>query len=554
MSKPYFAATAAVKRLDEHPKLERSVEVIKKLSKGFSEENETARKLDAALEQAWERVFGDPSPVAPSYEPEPQPMAQSKRTTSQVRKRSSTPVKPAAPKAKKPAPAKPEPKAPLPKAATKTKKQAASRQGGGKSKKARILAILNQLVNSKTRTFLTAAKPASQKIVERFLDAVETPQRKRNLIVLLRDLQRKLTEKKIRKSNALAPMIMDIQTTLINVANSQVDDNEFVQLSINDDQLYNLVAASRRYEFYPSVRLIRGYLRWYGKPSRKGANSLAERMTVLVAHVKSKKLKDPYLPVVEVLANGLNRYLEGDSMVTMEEAALRGLDGLQGLGNIGATDGPFPDVLPEEGLIGIGDYMRRKPQTGGLHLTEVGDLLGAPYRNAHIGIKGRAGHGKSYLAQALAKDLSQHGNVVYIAGEEFHSETFADKARQTGLSRKLNVQIAPSIKIDPSIQDEDDFLRVLAEKNVSFLILDSWQKMGLSDDFMMKAKKRCPNLGVVYIFQVTKDGKARGSETLIHDVDIVVNVEEGWAETEKQRSGEQRRMKVPYMSYNSFGR
>jgi hypothetical protein len=55
-----------------------------------------------------------------------------------------------------------------------------------------------------------------------------------------------------------------------------------------------------------------------------------------------------------------------------------------------------------------------------------------------------------------------------------------------------------------------------------FVFLDSVTSLKLSPDDLKKLEEKNPKIGFVYVFQVTKAGKARGTNEFMHNVDMIV--------------------------------
>lgn len=120
--------------------------------------------------------------------------------------------------------------------------------------------------------------------------------------------------------------------------------------------------------------------------------------------------------------------------------------------------------------------------------------------------------GKSYLCIDFAGYLARHhGKVLYVAKEEGLDFT---------LQKKLN---------DKDVKHENLFVasELLSDLNpYQYIFLDSVNKMGLSAEDLTALKKSYPHKSFVFIFQTTKDGNFRGSNSFQHDVDVVVEVPE----------------------------
>lgn len=52
---------------------------------------------------------------------------------------------------------------------------------------------------------------------------------------------------------------------------------------------------------------------------------------------------------------------------------------------------------------------------------------------------------------------------------------------------------------------------------------------GMEMEDLFKLKAKYPKTGFVFIFHATKEGKFRGANTLAHEMDVIIEVEEGQA-------------------------
>jgi hypothetical protein len=155
------------------------------------------------------------------------------------------------------------------------------------------------------------------------------------------------------------------------------------------------------------------------------------------------------------------------------------------------------------------------------------DFMGNPAINFFAAIHGKAGEGKSSFAIQFANYLAGFGKVIYISGEEGFSKTFKDKFERL-------VATAPNL----FVADLRAFQEIKAElrKNAyHFIIIDSLDTLKIGPDEMKQLRQMLPNNAFITISQSTKDGKMRGSNEIIHDCDIVIQVADGAATTTKNR-------------------
>ena len=139
-------------------------------------------------------------------------------------------------------------------------------------------------------------------------------------------------------------------------------------------------------------------------------------------------------------------------------------------------------------------------------------FIGDPCKGFTAMVFGMPKTGKSYLCIEFANYLSlNHGKVLYVSKEEFMSPTLVSKLKDKNAVH-ANLDIAGSLPDDLSSYD--------------FVFLDSVSSMKLSVDELKKLKEKNPNISFIYIFHVTKNGKARGTNEYMHNVDIVIQIPE----------------------------
>jgi hypothetical protein len=139
-------------------------------------------------------------------------------------------------------------------------------------------------------------------------------------------------------------------------------------------------------------------------------------------------------------------------------------------------------------------------------------FIGDPCKGFTAMVFGMPKTGKSYLCIEFANYLSlNHGKVLYVSKEEFMSPTFVSKLKDINAAH-TNLDIAGALPEDLSSYD--------------FVFLDSVSSMKLSVEDLKELKKKYPATSFIYIFHVTKNGKARGTNEFMHNVDIVIELPE----------------------------
>ncbi len=156
------------------------------------------------------------------------------------------------------------------------------------------------------------------------------------------------------------------------------------------------------------------------------------------------------------------------------------------------------------------------------------EFFGLPSINFHILIHGNSGEGKSTFCLWFAKYLAEnHGEVLYVSGEEGISKTFHDKLMKCAANvDRMNV-------IDVSSGDE--FMKEIEPNEAHFIFLDSLHDMDIEAEKLKEIFARYPNTAFICIDQNNKKGDLLGANEKKHIVDVVVNVKNYEAETTKNR-------------------
>ncbi len=77
-----------------------------------------------------------------------------------------------------------------------------------------------------------------------------------------------------------------------------------------------------------------------------------------------------------------------------------------------------------------------------------------------------------------------------------------------------------------------------------FVFYDSVNSLKLSPEELEEIRENNPKTSFIYVFQATKDGNFKGAQEYSHDVDVLIELKDGVAYTEKSRFGGNGEMKV----------
>lgn len=155
-----------------------------------------------------------------------------------------------------------------------------------------------------------------------------------------------------------------------------------------------------------------------------------------------------------------------------------------------------------------------------------GGLLGDVADGFHLVIWGVPGSGKSTFALGLANALAEVGPTLYVSAEEGAGATMQERLRRVGTAKNLFISGAGSV---------EQARKEIADGDFRFVVLDSVDTLRASVEDVELLKQAFPEVGLISIHQATKLGQMRGSLEYAHNADVIVRVQEGKAETTKNR-------------------
>ena len=143
------------------------------------------------------------------------------------------------------------------------------------------------------------------------------------------------------------------------------------------------------------------------------------------------------------------------------------------------------------------------------------ELIGDPSVGFSCMVYGKPKSGKSTMCIDFAKHLAEHhGNVLYAAIEEGYGYTMKEKLERLRAIHK-NLYISENI---PNKLSKFDFV-----------FIDSVSKGKVDNNKLNELINSNPKTAFIFIYHSTKEGDFRGGQENAHDVDCIVEVEEGKA-------------------------
>ncbi len=401
------------------------------------------------------------------------------------------------------------------------------------------------------------AKPekSSEKLVEkvgtevsyikRYIALSGKTKTRSQILSLLNSLQKAIVEKRIRKTSPYATEIKHIQEQLIKCYEKMGSSIE-VKLDAKTMETYSAVAQSEKTRL--SVLYIKQYIGIHGKEGVK------DRAKTLLARIKktleSDKIvkADPYFSEIMEIKESLETYLGNNSKFPeIKESTLNGIMSWLIKRRMKKKVGKYLMKIheTERGLHGVENEpeLEEKKSTGIISSSELSnmqfktiglqgkyrELIGDPSVGFTSMIYGLPKSGKSTLCIDFARHLAEHhGKVIYVAIEEKFGYTLKEKFERLHAIHP-NLVIAEKLPENLSAYD--------------FVFIDSVSKAGLTSSDLSALTKKNPKTAFIFIFHTTKEGNFRGKQDFAHDVDVIIEVENGEAKA-NGRFGVGGKMKV----------
>ena len=356
---------------------------------------------------------------------------------------------------------------------------------------------------------------------------------KSQILNLLSSLQKAIIEKRIRKTSVYSKEIENIQEQLIKCYNQM---GNTIKVTLDEDILnsYSTIAQSQKTML--SVTYIKQYISIHGKKDvKEKAKSLLSRIKKAV---ESGKIPEtcPYWNEIQEIKSSLESYLGNKSKVpVITENTLNGImswmarrqqkkkvakylqkiyETERGLRGVETEQEPDLNEVPEPTVISSSELAGMDFETIGLK-GKYRELIGEPSVGFSAMVFGLPKSGKSTLCIDFAKYLAEnHGKVLYVAIEEGFGYTLKEKFERLGA-------IHPNLVISEKLPDD--------LSPYQFVFIDSVSKARLSSQDLTKLRMDNPKTAFVFIFHTTKVGNFRGQQDFAHDVDVIINVENGSA-------------------------
>ena len=306
---------------------------------------------------------------------------------------------------------------------------------------------------------------------------------------LLRELQKHIRNKDIRRTSKYADEITLIQRLLLDIAfNGNADIRK------EDYEHLKRIAAPKPRKPVPVQRFI------VRRPQKPQGLAGVDKATARIMKKAFQQYLDNYTP-------------QPPQPRPMADAAVQGLSGVE-------QPPQGKRRLQKSDQMNSVDFMREEfeiiPLTG-----RWKKLIGYPQSDSKIMFYGKPGNGKSTLALQFAGYTAKtlRSKTLYVTSEEPFSYTLQEKLK------RLNV-------VHPNLTITGEFPADVSK--YKFIFIDSVNNCGMKPE---DVRNLPPGHFYVYIFQTTKSGAFRGSQEYLHDVDAEIRVENMKAVAGKNRFG-----------------
>lgn len=298
----------------------------------------------------------------------------------------------------------------------------------------------------------------------------------------------------------------------VGAALAKMKKNETVNVNIDNVEKYREIGSSEK--LFVGVTLIKRYISLANRIGMDSSDREKQRKSLLEAVNKAladKKVEKAYVGLVSQVAE----YLENKSIRPLD-VPLAGLSGLSGLSGEICND--IMSGCDEGGACGLGSIVSATELAKINFATveipqEYREMIGTASRNGSIMLYGMPGGGKTSFSIGFAKRCAEMGQkVLIISKEEGINQTMQEKLRRFDA-------VHPNIFITDNVPGD-------AMNDYDVVIFDSVQSLRLEPSDLEKHQKSMNALRI-YIFQVTKDGRFRGTNEFEHLVDCVLKAENG---------------------------
>ena len=152
---------------------------------------------------------------------------------------------------------------------------------------------------------------------------------------------------------------------------------------------------------------------------------------------------------------------------------------------------------------------------------EWGNCIGTMDRHGVVFIWGNSGNGKTSAVISLCKELSEYGKILFVSLEEGFSLSF-----QNSLKRFDMESCGSKFQVIDKATPEELVQRLTKPRSPEFVVIDSYQYLGMSYKQYIDFKSKLPNKLLIFLSHA--DGKqpsGRAAKAVKYDAMLKIWVE-----------------------------
>ncbi|MFN7833354.1 MAG: hypothetical protein ACK5Q2_15350, partial [Bacteroidota bacterium] len=345
---------------------------------------------------------------------------------------------------------------------------------------------------------------------------------------LIHSLQKAILERRIKKTSPYAAEIKLMQEQLIKLYEKMGDAAE-IRIAPASLKRYQEIASAQTPML--SIALLKSYV------SLNGKREVDDKIEKLLARMKkaadSGKVTrdDKYVKTISAAYKSMAEHINNKSEVlTIHPAELNGIKALiRGKAGVRRTQkkSPYSNAAASGAHETNAGNTRHYPSgiasatLMGMQFKTIGlqgkyrQLIGDPSVGFTAMVYGLPKSGKSTLCLDMAHYLAVlHGKGLECAIEEGFGYTLQEIVGRLKASHP-RLYVTDRVPENPGQFD--------------FVFIDSVTKAGLEIEDMDALRKAHPRTSFIFIYHTTKEGRFKGSNTHAHEVDVIIQVENGRA-------------------------
>ncbi|MCU0435420.1 MAG: hypothetical protein MUC87_18325 [Bacteroidia bacterium] len=374
------------------------------------------------------------------------------------------------------------------------------------------------------------------KLLKRFKPMIGKTVPLTRLLNFIKALQRAIHLRKVRKTDRYADELETVQRFALKAYNGASENT--VKVKAPADLVERLKTISTSQKVRASVKFLQAFVNVSGIPYREVSTRIKTLLERLDFYTERGLIKptDPYYSNVQKAANILRKAIDERTPVFVPQVQLNGLAGIvsyskqskkkkslkhnskkKELGFIPSPEVRNTQVMTAKQMAEM--EFETLPFTG-----YYKRLLGNPEHNFWLMIYGAPFQGKTTFSINFAKYLAENiGKVLYISSEQYRSESLKQ------VIQRVNAQGINLIHFTPSLDKAPDLA------HYDFVFFDSANAANLRVNEIMQLREQYPGTAFITILQSVKSGDFHGKQEWRHIPDIVLKIENGKLQTEKNR-------------------